>query len=187
MKTLQQIEKEYETYCGKTDVVKSLDDFLSFIEIGIDDTEEYQKDYEKELKENNRWKLYEKIQNFFFFIFNDDIDDIYDSDSEILRKCICFTKIIGSFYRRIRSIAIEDNYKELVKLVDFSSDYYFAQTDYYDYAREQLDLYIKGIDLYHARYEDNCEPFCEFMEKKIQSMESTSSDVKTPIYMKGRL
>ena len=67
MKTLQQIEKEYETYCGKTDVVKSLDDFLSFIEIGIDDTEEYQKDYEKELKENNRWKLYEKIQNFFFY------------------------------------------------------------------------------------------------------------------------
>ena len=187
MKTLQQIEREYESYHAKTDVVTNLDEFLSFIEIGIDDTKEYQKDYEKELKENHWWKLYEKIHNFFFFIIDEGLDDLYDSDSDILRKCIAFTQRIGEFYQRIKNVATCDNFLELVRLVDFSSDYYYAQTDYYDYVREQMDLYIKGINMYHSKYEDNEEPFCEFMDQRIRKMEGALSEEKAPVYMKGRI
>lgn len=187
MKTLQQIEQEFDNYRAKTDSVNSLDDFLAFIEIGIDDSEEYQKDYLKELKENIRWKRYEKIRNFFFFIVNDEIDDVYDLDSDILKKCIQFTKAIGDNYKCIRSLAMETNFRELVRLVDFSSEYYYAQTDFYNYERDQLDLFIKGIDLFDGKYEDNGDVFLEFMNRKLKSLESASSDVKVPVYVKGRI
>lgn len=187
MKTLQQIEQEYESYHAKTDVVTNLDEFLSFIEIGIDDTKEYQKSYEKELKENHRWQLSAKIRNFFYFVFAEEDETIYDLDSEILRKCILYTRTMGAYYQRIKRIATDSNYLELVKLVDFSSDYYNAQTDYYDYERDQLDLLVRGIDYYHARYEDNGKPFCEFMDKKIRMMEGTLLDEKAPVYVKGRI
>ncbi|MBR3211092.1 MAG: hypothetical protein IKF71_04050 [Bacilli bacterium] len=171
MKTLQEIEREYEKYPGKTKVINSLDDFLTFIEIGIDDTEEYQKDYEKELKANERARIRDKLVNFFNFIYNPDLDEIYDLDIHILKQCISYTKKIGKFYRRISALATEENYQELVRLVDFSSDYYLSQTGYYDYEREQLDLYVKGISLYDPQYENTRDEFLQFMEKKLKELE----------------
>ena len=68
MKTLEEIEKEYETYPIKTDVVTNLDEFLSFMEVGIDDKKEYQKDDRKELRAIKRTKTLEKIHDFIFFM-----------------------------------------------------------------------------------------------------------------------
>ena len=187
MKTLEDIKKEYESYEKKTDVVTNLDEFLSFIEIGIDDTDEYQQDYEKELKENKRWKLEAQIRNFFFFIFAEEEVDLYDEDTSILKDCISYTEKMREFYKRIQSVATEENFDELTRLVDFSCDYYYAQTDYYDYLRDKLELISKGIQLYNPRYEDSRVPFTKFMEEKIKGFERKKQTQETPPqYIKGR-
>lgn len=176
MKKIEEIKKEYEVYPVKTKEVTSLEEFLSFIEIGLDDTDEYQHDYEKELKENKRWKLEAKIRNFFFFIFATEETELYDEDSAILEDCISYTEKFREFYQRIQSIASEDNYQELTRLVDFSCDYYSAQTDYYDYLRDQLDMIVRGIQMYNPKYEDTRESFLAFMEEKIQEQEAKKGE-----------
>ena len=46
-----------------------------------------------------------------------------------------------------------------------------SQTGYYDYEREQLDLYVKGISLYDPQYENTRDEFLQFMEKKLKELE----------------
>ena len=177
MKTLQEIEEEYKRYPGKTGVIHSLDDFLTFMEIGMDDTEEYQKDYEKELKDAERQRKKEKFYHFFLLSnYSVELDQIYDLDREILKKCISYTKEIGKYYRKIYSIATEDNYRELTRFVDFISDYYLSQTGYYDYERDQLDLFVRGISLYDPRYENTRDEFLKFLDKRMKELETKKQD-----------
>ena len=184
MKTIKEIEEEYESYEIKTDVVTSLDEFLSFIEIGIDDTDEYKKSYEKEIRDNNREKLLTKIQNFFYFIAISTGVDFYDRDNEILTDCISYTILFKRFYERIRGIANEDNFLELTRLVDFSCDYYYDQTDYYDYLRNSLELCSRGISMFDPNKKDSRESFTAFMDQKIKEFEKQVQD--NPQYKKGR-
>ena len=91
------------------------------------------------------------------------------------------------FYKRIQSVADEENFDELTRLVDFSCDYYYAQTDYYDYLRDRLELIFKGIQLYNSRYEDSRDAFTKFMEEKIKGFERKKKTQETPPqYVKGR-
>lgn len=183
-KTKEDIKKEYIDFPIQTDVVDSLDEFLTFIEIGIDDTKEYERDYEKELKENKWWKLDAMIRNFFFFIFEQEEVELYDEDSEVLKSCIEVTRKYREFYERIQSIATEENFKELVRLVDFSCEYYEKQMDYYDYLRDSLDLNARGIRMYNSRYEDYKEPFFAFMEEEIKKWEEQRKGQKAVQYVK---
>ena len=177
MKTLQEIEEEYKRYPGKTSVIHSLDDFLTFMEIGMDDMEEYQKDYEKELKDAERLRKKEKFYRFFFFSnYSVDLDEIYELDREILKKSISYTKEIGKCFRKISALASIGNYRELTRLVDFISDYYLSQTGYYDYEREQLELFIKGISLFDPRYENTRDEFLKFLDKKTKELEAKKRD-----------
>ena len=180
MKTLQEIEKEYESYEIQTKEVSNLDEFLTFIEIGIDDTEEYEADYAKELRENRLWKLEAMIRNFFFFIFQEEELEIYDEDTEIVQDCIAVTRKYREYYERIQALATEENFRELVRLVDFSCDYYSSQMDYYDYLRDMLEFNAKGIRMYNSKYQDSRESFDQFMEKRIKAMEEQQGKKGTP-------
>ncbi len=152
MKTVKDIEKEYEGYTKKTDVVTNLDEFLSFIEIGIDDTDEYKKDYVQELKKCKKWKTLAQFYNFFFFMFAEADIESFDMEIDIIKKCITYTDKIGEYFRRIESSATEQNYEELTRLVDFITDYYSSQTDYYDYQLQQLDKSDRGIGFNNPNY-----------------------------------
>lgn len=184
MKKLQEIEAEYKDYKPKTEVVTNLDEFLSYIEIGIDDTDEYQKDYEKELKENKRWALEAKIRNFFFFIFQEEDTDFYTEDDRILQECIDYTKLFRTYYERIKQLANGENFAELLKLVDFSTDYYNSQMDYYDYLRDRLEMIMKGFSLYNPNYDDSKEAFTTFMSQKLSNLEARYPQEKTKVYEK---
>jgi len=182
MKTIQEIEKEYEKYPIKTDVVTNLDEFLAFIEIGIDDADVNIKDFEKEIKANKREKLLNQVQNFFYFMNITEGNDFYEKDDEILKECISYTSQIKRFYERMRGIATEENCRELTRLVDFSCDYYSAQTDYYDYLRNCNELTSRGVSLYDPRKEDNRDTFLEFMRRKVEEFEKQT----VVIFEKGK-
>ena len=86
MKTITELKEEYEKFEIKSKHVNSLEEFLAFIIIGIDDTYEIENDYKKEIKENKRWQLSAKIRNFFNFIFEEEEESFYDYDNNILEE-----------------------------------------------------------------------------------------------------
>ena len=183
MKTVQQIEEEYKDFQPTSTYVTNLDEFLTFMEIGLDDTDEYQKDYEKDLKENKRWALEARVRNLLFFIFQEEDVDLYAEDDKILHSCIDYLELLRKFYQRIQGMATEDNFRELVKLVDFSDVYYSSQMDYYDFLRDRLEMLARGYNLYNSRYEDTKEPYTEFMNKKLAEIKKNTPPKEKPKVM----
>lgn len=173
MKTVREIEKEYEKHVPKQTTITSLEEFLVNLEIGLDDLDEYTHDFKKELRENHEWKLIAQIRNFFFFIFEQEDVEFYDYDDAIVKDCITYTQQFSSFYQRMIEIATEENYQELNKLYDFSLNYYEEQTSYYDAKRDQVEMAFRGFSLYNGKYQNTREPFFEFMDQKIKEMEAS--------------
>ncbi len=177
MKTITELEEEYEKFEIKSKHVNSLEEFLAFIIIGIDDTYEIEKDYKKEIKENKRWQLSAKIRNFFNFIFEEEEESFYDYDNQILDELTELITKYRNYFQRIIQIVNKDNYKELLKLVDFLCKYYGEEIDYYEYRRDELEMELKGLNFCNSRYEDNQEVIDEFAEKILKSFEKTPEKI----------
>lgn len=177
MKTITELKEEYEKFEIKSKHVNSLEEFLAFIIIGIDDTYEIEKDYKKEIKENKRWQLSAKIRNFFNFIFEEEEESFYDYDNQILDELTELITKYRNYFQRIIQIVNKDNYKELLKLVDFLCKYYGEEIDYYEYRRDELEMELKGLNFCNSRYEDNQEVIDEFAEKILKSFEKTPEKI----------
>ena len=186
MEKIDEFEKEYEGFQTKTKTVTSLEEFMSFLDVEIGEYEYATKDFKKELRENALWRLEAQIRNFFFFIFEQEDVELYDIDDEIVMKCISLTQIMAQMFQRIENAATEENYLELTKLVDFANEKYYAQRDYYDYARDRIEFSAKGIYMMNSKYQDIREPFLEFLEKKVSSFESSDQKETPTQYVKRR-
>lgn len=185
MRKLQEIEKKYEEYQTPTKEVRNLEDFLAYLEVGLDDTVEYEKDYRKELRENKRWKIEAMVRNFFFFIFAEEEIELYDEDNDIIQDCIEYIRMFREYYERIRDLATEDNFGELLRLVDFSTEYYSSQMDYYEYLRDSLEILAKGIYVCDPKKEDTRKEFDEFMQKQLRKIEEENKKRNpSPQYVK---
>ena len=177
MKTITELEEEYEKFEIKSKHVNSLEEFLAFIIIGIDDTYEIERDYKIEKKENKRWQLAAKIRNLFNFIFEEEEECFYDYDNQILDELTELITKYRNYFQRIIQIVNKDNYKELLKLVDFLCKYYGEEIDYYEYRRDELEMELKGLNFCNSRYEDNQEVIDEFAEKILKSFEKTPEKI----------
>ena len=171
MKTLEHIEEEYRKFNLKSYFVTNLDELVTFLEIGLDDTFENEKDYLRELRENRRWKIDAVVRNFFFFLFEEEDVEFYDYDNQILKDVIRMIREYRSLFYRLVLIASEDSRLEIVKLVDFLGEYYNQHVDYFDHRRDQLEMAFRGFQMYNSKYEDNREVVYQFADKKISELE----------------
>ena len=94
---------------------------------------------------------------------------------------------MADFFKRLHNIAKEDNYKELIRLVDYADELYDAQRDYYDYERDRIEITAQGIYMINSRYENNRNSLIEFLNKKVAELEAKAKKEKTPQYVKGRV
>lgn len=177
MKTITELKEEYEKFEIKSKHVNSLEEFLAFIIIGIDDTYEIENDYKKEIKENKRWQLSAKIRNFFNFIFEEEEESFYDYDNNILEELTLLVLKYQSYFKKIAELANKDNYEELLKLTDFLTEYYNKEIDYYEYRRDKLEMELKGLCFSNSRYEDNQKVIDEFANNKLSNLEKASQKV----------
>ena len=177
MKTITELEEEYEKFEIKSKHVNSLEEFLAFIIIGIDDTYEIENDYKKEIKENKRWQLSAKIRNFFNFIFEEEEESFYDYDNNILEELTLLVLKYQSYFKKIAELANKNNYEELLKLTDFLTEYYNKEIDYYEYRRDKLEMELKGLCFSNSRYEDNQKVIDEFANNKLSKLEKASQKV----------
>ncbi len=187
MKKVEELEKEYEGFKQKTKTVTNLEEFLSYIDLDIGEYEYATKAFKKELRENALWRLEAKIRNFFFFIFAEEDVELYDLDDAVVIDCITLTEEMADFFKRLHNIAKEDNYKELIRLVDYADELYDAQRDYYDYERDRIEITAQGIYMINSRYENNRTSLIEFLNKKVTELEAKAKKEKTPQYVKGKV
>ena len=173
MKKIDTIEKEYEEYKIKTTFLDSPEALASFVQVGIEDTINIEQELINEQKENKRWQLAGKIRNFFFFIFEEEEISFYDEDNEILQEGIDLTIRHRNFYTQLVDAITLDNYKELIKLCDFGTDYYNKHIEYFDSRRDSLESSYKGFTYINSKAEDNIEVVFEFLDKKINELSKT--------------
>ena len=171
MKKIEDIEKEYCSFPVESKFVTSLDEFQGFMQVGIDDIEELQADYKKELRENYLWQFEAKIRNFLFFLFQQEEEQLYEYDSDILKQVIALTEQYKRYYQKLLELGNDKNYLELTKLVDFIADYYGKHMDYFQFLRDQLDAEAMGFNLFNPKMEDNREAVSHFMESKLSQIE----------------
>lgn len=171
MKNQESLEKEYKGFKVKSNFVESLEEFVIFMETLVGDISENNSVARKEIKNNKRWKLEVRIRNLFLSLLNERELEAYDEDTEVLKDMASLDEEYLRNYERIISIATESNFKKLVKLVDFSYEYYLSHMDIYDKQREMLELEIRGIHLISPCPEDKREELDEFVKSKIKQLE----------------
>lgn len=164
MKTVEDLDSEYEQFEIKSDFVVTYKDFIAFMYLGLEETYSIEKDYKKEMRKLKRDEIKAKILNL---LFQDSEIDFYKYDENIILELTDMLYKYREFYEKILTISNEDNFKELVKLVDFLSKYYNDHINYYECKRDKLEMYLKRINMSNSKYEDNREALYEFVNKKI--------------------
>lgn len=174
LKRIKDLEEEYILFDSKTKFINNEDDFKTLLEVSMNDLEEEYQDFYKELDDNNRRKMGEKILNFVTFM-RQDVIDFYEENQEIIEKQISLTEYFYELYNRMMSVVTSENVLELVKLFDFATQYYIKQIDYYDYSSEQLESLLSGIQMFHSKYEDNDAVIRKFFDFKLSKLEENRS------------
>jgi len=171
MKKIEEIEKEYASFRIKSSFVKNKEEFEAFIQVGIDDIDDAEVSYKKELRENRLWQLEAKIRNFFFFLFQQEEEQLYSYDNDILKEVIKLTEKYKKYYQRAKELVNDHNFLELTKFIDFISDYYSRHMEYFEFSRDQLDAQAMGFNLYNPKMEDNRKIVDMFVESKLSKIE----------------
>ena len=138
MITLEEIEKEYETFDIKTKEVQSMDYFIGYLEVGQEDAEELIKVYNDEIKGEKAARVIDRVNCFINFISLEDEIDYIGEDINIIKDMISHTEEYQDYYRTMERIATRFNFLELTRLIDFSTEYYNKQAKFYDYERQQI-------------------------------------------------
>jgi len=170
MKTIDEIKEEYKGYKVKSDFVKSLEDFIAFLDVGIDDSDVGISDFATEIHENKKWQVTAFIRNLFPMFFMEEDIEFYDYDNKLLEQGVQMAMTQKRYYETLKDIATEDNYQELLRLTDFAADYYCQHIDYIEAGRDILEMRFQGITMYNSRFTDNRKPFHEFFIEKVNEL-----------------
>lgn len=173
MKKIEEIEKEYESFKTDRPYITNLMEFFAYIEIGLDSLVEDQDVAVKERRHLKRDMFMLKLMDFVSMTPIEEDTDInfLVADIEAINKMINLSNNQATYFARIAEAATEENFKELLRLVDFACVYYNSNIDYIDYLRDVYEFQRKGINMYHGGKEDSTEIFDQFMQKKLQEFE----------------
>ena len=167
MKTIEDIEKEYNEYKCELDMITSIKELDAWLEVRFDDIDEYIKVLNKDSKDNDKSKIFGYIKNQFPFIFEYDDISFYDKDNKIVKDACTLSRMYQSYIKHIVYYSTEDNYKEMAKLSDFIMMYYYKDLDYLYGERDELEYRRKGYGCVCNDVEDNSLVVHEFFATKI--------------------
>jgi hypothetical protein len=170
MKTIEEIKEEYKEYKTQSTFVTTLEDFITFLDVGIDESNVGISDFSTEIHENKKWQITAFIRNLFPMFFEEEDIEFYNYDNELLEQGVSLAYTQKEYYQVIKNIANEENYKELLRLTDFAADYYCHHIDYIEAGRDILEMRFKGYTMYNSRFKDNRKSFHEFFVEKINEL-----------------
>lgn len=172
MEKFEEIEKEYNGYKIKSTFVKSLDDFLVFIEVLQLDLEQNNNITKKEIKNNKRWKIEVKIRNWFLALISEREVEVYDEDTAILMEIRSIDEKYRKFLEKILILVNASNYKALLKIVEFVNTFYDKHIEFLEKQREMLELELKGIHLISPNNGADSDELSEFIRNKLNEIEA---------------
>ena len=160
--TMEEICEEYNQFSIQSTFVQNLEEFQTYLMVGMDDINTALHDLRVEVLENNKQKLSAQIRNFFSIFFMEEETDFYDEDNKILRENFSFVQSYQDYFQEAYAAVSEDNWRDILKLMDFSAYYYNRHLDFFDSKRNTLEQSLKGIYYYDPKNEDNRDLFNQF-------------------------
>lgn len=170
MKTIEDIEKEYNVFKRRIGTVKSVEELEGWIEVIFGDIIENIRVLRVDYKNNRMNKIVGYIRNLFPFIYETEDLSIYDKDNKLLEEAFWLNKIYENYFKQIIYYSNENNIKEMSKLTDFLSLYYEKDLDYIYGERADLEYTQKGYGCINNRDEDNSEVVHEFFINKLNEL-----------------
>ena len=166
MKTLKDLKKEYETYQAKEDFIVNPEEFAAFIEIKKDDIDEDLESEQKEVRAISAHITRLELLNKLLGFLTDEID-FHKQDKDFVQREVSLGMKWQEYLRVLQEKVDQEQLKEWVRLLDFTSDYYRSNYDYLESRRYDLELASRGIESFNPKFSDTTEAFDQFFQESI--------------------
>ena len=119
MKTIEELENEYNQYQVGNNEVDNYEDFYDSTNMTIESIIDNLSDTFTQTQENNKWKKISTFRNLLPIVSVKEDVSFYDYDNRILLEASDLLVHALEYCERIREVANNDNYLELNKLFNF--------------------------------------------------------------------
>lgn len=170
MKTMDEIQEEYNEFECRLWPIKSLEDLRGWIKVAFDDIDENVRLLCVDQRYNRRDKFLTKLNNLFLFP-EDRVDtSYYDQDDDLISDAYYINKIYRIYFSEMFSGANESNYVEMAKIADFIMQYYDKDVMSIDSKRRDLEYRSRGYGCVDNGHDSTDEELHEFFNSKINEI-----------------
>ena len=176
MKTLEEIQKEYQNYNRKTLKITTPEDLAIYAEIIRDDMLDDITIVQRDTARNNRNLAISRIVSKVFPVYEERVE-YYERDNRLLHEELILGLEWRHYLELLQQEVTEEQLKEFARLLDFSIDHYHGNASYLESQRDDLELAFNGIMSFNAKYQDTREAFKQFFEQKLSEL-TTKKDIQ---------
>ena len=140
---LERFALEYSLF--EVDEVSSLEDVNGYLEVFLDDLDEYSDTFKKEVKLNKLEKLRAKLSNYFDVFIGYEFPEYYDEDSKAVREEIRMVSLFIKVVSNMRNSINEDSFNDFYKLTRFIREKYYDYHNYLEKERNAVEMQFSGV------------------------------------------
>lgn len=176
---VEKIKTEYMLF-EPVDMPESLDEVREYISKYIDEMNDTCLSAEKSIRDNYFDEKITHFKNMFFrmFGYEEDDEEWFNDDSEILLRHGRLADIFNCFFINMRNVLTEDNFVQVYGFAQFTYNYYVENYNYLESLRDRV-MYraMKGIN-YYGVGEDTQVDFCEFFSEEFENIRNVGLQKK---------
>lgn len=173
MKTMEDIEKEYDEFECRQKPINSIEELESWIEVALGDIDENLRVLDIDSNGNRRCRIAGSIRNLLPFLYEYEDLSYYDKDDKLIKDARIINGMYADYFKQIIHYSNEDNYVEMFRFADFLVMYYEKDLDYIYAERDDLDYIKKGYSCVNYKDEDNSLLVHEFFSIKINEFKES--------------
>ena len=140
---LERFTLEYSLF--NVEDVSSLEDVNGYIEVFLDDLDEYSDTFKREVKLNKLEKLRAKLSNYFDVFIGYEFPEYYDEDSKVVREEIKMVNLFIKVIDGMKKVISEDNFNDFYKLTRFIREKYYDYHNYLEKERSAVEMQFSGV------------------------------------------
>lgn len=167
MKTIEDIEKEYNDFEYIPKSINNLEELEVWTMVVFDDIDENLRVLGIDYRNNKTCKVIGTIRNLFLFVYEYEDVSFYDKDNKLVEEAYILNEMYKNYFKQIIHYSNEENYNEMFKFANFLVMYYKKDLDYIDGERNDLEYTQKGYGCVNNKDEDNSLVVHDFFIKKI--------------------
>lgn len=171
MKTIEELENEYNQYQVGNNEVDNYEDFYDSTNMTIESIIDNLSDTFTQTQENNKWKKISTFRNLLPIVSVKEDVSFYDYDNRILLEASDLLVHALEYCERIREVANNDNYLELNKLFNFLLDNYEDNINYLNDVRNNMTAEYVSEEFINSEFSRNLLEIHVFADKHISSYE----------------